>query len=733
METYRPLIYADIDLNIIDGSAIWVTSIVETLAQGKNVHPTLLLKRPIINDKLIKNLQAYDNVTILDPWGEDFKKLKLSIKEQRWKIAQRLEVKYAGEIISNLDKKLNYDFFIVRGFELSKEIAYNHLYSNRTWFYITDFPQKQEEVTETHLSDLISIYKNSNKLACQTPDLINYFKELLDVKEDSKFLYLPPMIPNLKIEMDLLENKHNKLVYVGKFGPYWKAPEMFQAFSEIGNENYSFVVAGDKFHNYPFEEGYDQKVTAYLENTKNVIWKKGLSRGQVQDLINECDVGVSWRDEALDDSKELSTKVLEYGLHGKPVILNRNYLHEKLFGEDYPLYANSKQEFMEKVNLAFTDAEAYRKAAEKILRISEKHTFSNIFGYLKPLIEETKHIKKYLKENEKNKIRLLIAGHDLKFAKLIINYFSLHPDYDVRLDKWTGHNQHDQYESNKLLKWADVILCEWGLGNAVWYSKKKLKRQKMLIRMHNQEKNTPYPQKIVWKNVNKLVFISNIPKSEIMPSLNLPDSKIELIYNVVDAKILNKSKLPGYEFNLGFMGVSPKLKRLEMALEIFEQLWLKDPRYTLYVKGKLPNEYGWLWNRTEERNYYLNIFKKLNQSPWANSVVFDGWGSDVSEWFKKIGFVLSTSDSESFHLAVAEGMASGAIPVIRNWYGSEDLYPNEYIFTNVDEAVSIVKDAQELNERKQTETELKEFIRNNYDKEIICNQWDVLIRQLMEN
>ena len=48
-------------------------------------------------------------------------------------------------------------------------------------------------------------------------------------------------------------------------------------------------------------------------------------------------------------------------------------------------------------------------------------------------------------------------------------------------------------------------------------------------------------------------------------------------------------------------------------------------------------------------------------------------------WLRRIGFVLSTSDDESFHVAPAEGMASGAVPVIRHWPGAETIYDTRWI------------------------------------------------------
>ena len=48
-------------------------------------------------------------------------------------------------------------------------------------------------------------------------------------------------------------------------------------------------------------------------------------------------------------------------------------------------------------------------------------------------------------------------------------------------------------------------------------------------------------------------------------------------------------------------------------------------------------------------------------------------------WLRRVGFVLSTSDDESFHVAPAEGMASRAVPVLRHWPGAETIYDMRWI------------------------------------------------------
>ncbi|MRG85081.1 glycosyltransferase [Salinibacillus xinjiangensis] len=720
------LIYGDVNANIIDGSSIWLSSISETLAQFEDTKVNILLKFPVVRKAVLNNLFDYNNVEMVDPFSQGLAKKKNK---------SYLSATLAAEIIDELDQENHYDLVIIRGYNIAKEISQVYKISHKTIFYLTDFPQEREKVTKEDMIYLSTLYNNSAALGCQTPRLIEYFQSLLNIEQNDKFLYVPPMIPNQERNIKEFNNNNNTLIYAGKFSPLWRVPDMFRVVDSMDEENLKFVVIGDKFHNYPFQYNYKYNVERILNESEKILWKKGLTRKEVQTEIQQSDLGVSWRHEALDESMELSTKVLEFGINGKPVILNRNKLHESIYGPDYPLYANSKREFEEKIKLAFTNPEVYRHAAKVVYNVSQNHTFKKVAEHLRPrLMEIANNTKEFKVINERlfDKIRLLFAGHDLKFAQMIIDYFSAHNDYIVKIDQWDGHNTHDESLSEELLNWADVIVAEWGLGNAVWYSNRISENQKMIIRMHLQEKNTEYPKETKWNSVNNIVFIAQGIKNDIYETFPfIPEEKAKIIHNLVDTEKLDKPKLPDSNFNIGMQGICPSRKRLDLSLEIFEKLWEQDKRYNLIVKGKLPIEYKWLWARTAEREYYTELFTRINSSPWKDSVIFEGWG-DISEWYQKIGFVLSPSDFESFHLAVAEGMAARTIPVIRDWDGAEFIYEDKYIYHDTEEAVDFIKQFNSFSEETQNEwrENARNFILNHYEKYMLCEKWDHLIKEV---
>jgi glycosyltransferase involved in cell wall biosynthesis len=132
-------------------------------------------------------------------------------------------------------------------------------------------------------------------------------------------------------------------------------------------------------------------------------------------------------------------------------------------------------------------------------------------------------------------------------------------------------------------------------------------------------------------------------------------------------------------------------KRVDLALDVLEELRRDDDRYQLFVKSGMPWELWWVWQHQEQRSHYFEAFRRVQRSPLLRgAVVFDDGGPDVPAWLRRIGFVLSTSDAESFHMAPAEGMASRAVPVIRHWPGAETIYDASWIKENPSEMAASI-------------------------------------------
>ena len=67
--TPRALVYGDIDLNLIDGSAVWLQSVTQALARA-GCAVTLVLKAPVRTSRLIAPLLVEPGITVRRPFEE---------------------------------------------------------------------------------------------------------------------------------------------------------------------------------------------------------------------------------------------------------------------------------------------------------------------------------------------------------------------------------------------------------------------------------------------------------------------------------------------------------------------------------------------------------------------------------------------------------------------------------------------------------------------------------------
>jgi glycosyltransferase involved in cell wall biosynthesis len=451
-----------------------------------------------------------------------------------------------------------------------------------------------------------------------------------------------------------------------------------------------------------------------------------LDRAAAAAIIGSVHVASSWRDNSFDDSVEISTKVLEYSSLGIPVLLNPTALQQDLLGRSYPGYVESAEDFAERFLELTSSASRYSALSKAVRTAAEPFTFASTVERLMPLFEERTR-----RRRPNRRLRILFAGHDFKFVQPLVSHFDRHPDYRVMTDEYTGHVIRDEARSLRLVRDADIVFCEWCLGNAEWYSKHKREGQTLIVRLHRQELTVPYLDAIEWDAVDAICFICNHTRQEFLARFPGLEAKSKLIFNLVDTHELDRPKTVDAAFTLGLLGSAPLLKAPHIALQIVQQLRAVDSRYSLRIKGKHPSEYEWLWRRDEERRYYEHFYEQIALPENEGAVVFDEHGDDVAEWFTGIGFILSTSDYEGSHQAVAEGMAARAVPIVRDWSGAAELYPPRYVFHSVEQAVQLISGWNSAEEREIEARACQAFARRHFDTAQIALQYESLIARMI--
>ncbi|MGA4494158.1 glycosyltransferase family protein [Vreelandella venusta] len=678
--TKRVLICGNPDLNYIDGSSIWAQTIALATAATGDAKVDFLARSTPARDELYAPLKANADITLVD--GSD---------RRHWQGRgfARITPAMMGELAIRLDRENPYDVIIVRGLEIANQLLEAPDVLAKCWMYLTDIPQALSDYAPDQRLVMQRIAQGCQRLLCQTEGFKALWQALVPDLDTSKVRLYTPVIPDLPERLAPISERPLQAIYAGKFKGDWMTLEMAEAWPAIHREllGSELVMIGDKIHDEPDRPNYAERMRQALQNTPGLTWQGAQSREAVQAQLRQARVGLSWRHEGMNDTVEYSTKILEYGGAGCAAILNRNPLHEQLLGRDYPLYANSEADFRRQLTRALREPQVAQQAADALKRLAERHTFSTRVGEIRQWLKEAPKAPE-----PKAKTRVLVAGHDLKFFTLLQKKLEATGRFEFLTDQWQGHNKHDEAKSRALLEQADVIFCEWCLGNLKWYSHNKRPHQRLVARFHLQERELPYVAEANWDNIDHISYVSEFIRREGQKTFGFPFEKTSVIPNLLDeSKFTPKKKTGDARYTLGIIGVAPARKRIDRALDLLEALLEEDDRYCLRVKGKHPLDYGWLLKREDELDYYRNVFERINSNPkLRHKVIFDPAGDDVNDWFTMVGFILSPSDFESFHMAIGEGMLTGAMPIIWDWDGAAEIWGEKYVTRSLQAAKQAV-------------------------------------------
>lgn len=320
------------------------------------------------------------------------------------------------------------------------------------------------------------------------------------------------------------------------------------------------------------------------------------------------------------------------------------------------------------------------------------------------------------------KIRLVIAGHDLKFMNDILP--ELQKRYNVRTDKWSGHTTHDEAQSRELLEWTDYVWVEWLLGAAVWYSKNVQSRHRLVIRAHRSEMTVDYGLELELSKLAKIIAIAPHSLNDFSDRFDIPYEKFELIPNAFDVEgyKTDPDDADARRFQLAMIGTVPALKGFHRAIELLAKLRAVDERYELNVYGKKYSEYGWVMNSESARKYYAMCDSRIEELGLENAIHYQGW-VDTKEALRNVGYALSLSDFEGMQVAPGEAFCAGGQGLFLPWRGVETCYPSEFIFDSIElmaEYILAMQDDRTSFERASNHG--REFMLERYDTGIVASK-----------
>lgn len=678
------LLYGDVNLNYRDGSGAWLEALAECLLRtGSEVH--LLLKADIADPARKWGLEGLEGLTVHTPFDDQVSGMAA------------MKPRLATSRVVTLDRRHRFDVVISRGFDIAAALAVSGKFTGRLWPYLTEGPAFDFSPSEHYRTLLERVGTESRRIFVQTEEARSIV-ESLNGSMTGKTLLMNPIVPDIAYrEKDHAPSSDSSLsmVYAGKFARLWKTLEMTNLPDQLTDHGLEATLSmiGDKFQNTGADHDWltAMKAAAVAEDQR-VTWHGGLPRTSVLDIVQRADVGLCWRDPELDSSPEISTKMLECSALGTPPVLNRTRMHEELLGSDYPLFVD-RGDVLSTLRAAARSPEllarARRIAQDSVHSYSMAATADRFSQYFERA--EADPASAGILRVQERRHRVVLAGHDFKFASELIESLRQRDDVELRIDKWRRLAAHDETASLEAARWADTVICEWAGPNAVFYAKNLPASTKLIVRFHGFEVRGKWLQDLDPRRVDAFVFVSDFYRRDVLSRLGWPEERSTVIYNTIDSVDLERPKLPGSQFHIGMAGYVPFLKRPDLAVDLLEVLLHTDKRYYLHIRGRVPWQYQWEWGKPAGQDAYRKFFQRIADDPLLrNHVIFEPFSPDMGNWFRRIGWMVSPSTRETFHLAPIEGMASAAPALVWDREGADEVFGADMVRSSTEELAELV-------------------------------------------
>ena len=356
-------------------------------------------------------------------------------------------------------------------------------------------------------------------------------------------------------------------------------------------------------------------------------------------------------------------------------------------------------------------------------------------------------------------LRLLIATRaNANFLTEIIDHFESRADVEVRfLDTSTDPELSDVDGQLSLvaarlgcgpetidvverrlrphLDWADVVFVDWMAHLAAMFTLIDPGNTRIIVRLHSFEMFRLWPHLVDLSRVDDLVFVSKHFKAfagEVLPTLSLEDAPVQqVVFNAMKLNGYSTEKAEGARFVVALVGYGQIAKDPRWALRVVELLRAQDQRYRLLLVGSPSADLSSVWARTYKRKLDIEI-ARLEA---ADGIEVYGHCDDVPDLLKRVGVILSSSVRESFHIALVEGAASGAVPIVRDWpffadhkHGAASVFPREWVVQSPEQAVARILDTTRDDETWcSTGAAARRYVLENFDWEVVKPDYDRLI------
>ena len=269
---------------------------------------------------------------------------------------------------------------------------------------------------------------------------------------------------------------------------------------------------------------------------------------------------------------------------------------------------------------------------------------------------------------------VIINTFNNKFNDIYASYFSKKNEVQII-------NPKTEQDLSSVSEWADIIWCTWCNEPLVYLSHNK-KSSVIVTHIRSYEILTPNLMKNVkWQNIDGTIFVADhireIANQMWGEQLSIVPQKT--IFNCVQLE-----RYPFYQNgpgkNICYIGYLNHKKGIGLLLQCIKEAVTLDRTFQFHIAGDF-----------QETRFEVYMKHLLKEMKLTDNVVFHGWVANVPDFLKDMNYVISTSPWEGCPNNIIEAMACGIKPLIHNWQGAKELFPDDLVFNSVGEFISILK------------------------------------------
>ena len=616
----RLLFFTMANLNIIDGSSIWMHSVAETLHVDPRTSTTILLRAPETRDVITRGLHRLARVELVDP---------RSLKHAD---PAGLTVPLAVDALHRLDEARPFDAVILRAYEVCLEAVRTGAFGGRLWSCYILEPER--DVSDpAYLAGMTRIAEASRQVVCQSEEMRALLESVVPAVI-GKTILIAPGIPEDTVARPDPGVVVPRMIYAGKFHRFYPVERMIGMLGRLrlDHPDLEFHVAGDKFHRPAGDTGYASELGRALSSTPGVIWHGGIGRDEVEALVAQGGIALSLWDFKHGPGMNnlvISTKLLDFCSVGLPVILNRTAAQEDVLGADYPLFVSRVEEAEPLLRRLLEDGDLYREASERTFAASRRYTYPSVYRHVAPYLD------RLAVELHRTPARAAvdIIGADAADVADVLGPLAR---FDVRRE---GSSR-------------DAVAVIRGAlpGDAVpattdGSSPRSIFRLAAMPAAGDD-----------LRNAGRVVARDGALAAAAIEA-GLPPERVTVIPQPIDDVQLLRPKLPGAMFNVAVAGL-PDERRLALLVHLQAELRRLDERFRVVVRGASSPAGG--------------PAASTGDGPPACDASL-GWepdDGDLPNWYRTVGFVAAVEPDAQQAVALAEATASGAIPILLGGVGT---------------------------------------------------------------